>query len=399
MQKENYVKLGFLGLQHAFTMFGATILVPILTGLDISVALVMTGVATLLFHLVTKGKVPAYMGSSFAFIAPIALVVKGLGVEYAQSGIFIAGVIHALFALLIYYFGSDNVLKFFPPIVTGPMIIVIGLKLAPVAINMAKTNWVLAIVSFMIVVVVSIFAKGFIRIVPVIIGIFGGYIFALAFNWVDFTALKDVNSVISLPKFSIIKFNLDAILVIAPVSLVTLVEHVGDVIAIGATVKKDFVKEPGIHRTMLGDGVASMASSILGGPVCTTYSENTGVLALTKAHNPIIMRIAALFAIILGFVPFIGGLIRTIPQAVIGGISIVLFGMIASVGIRTIVENNLDFTKSRNLIIASTIMVIGLGGATIGLSETLQIEGLALSAIIGIILNQVLPNEKSSDTI
>ncbi len=390
--ERSWSKLSVLGLQHAFTMFGATVLVPILTGLDISVTLFMTGVGTLLFHLITKGKVPAYMGSSFAFIVPITVVASKMGMTSASGGLFVAGIVHILFAFLMYFFGAEKILKFFPPVVTGPMIIVIGLKLAPVAIDMAKSNWILAICSFAIVVIISVFGKGFIKIVPVIFGIIGGYIIALIAGWVDFSAFNEVSQIIALPNFKFMTFDVNAIAIIAPVALVTLVEHVGDVLAIGATVNKDFVKEPGLHRTLLGDGVATAVSSMFGGPVCTTYSENTGVLALTKAWDPIIMRIAAVIAIILGFVPKVGAFIRTIPTPIIGGISIVLFGMIASVGIRTLIENQVDFTSSRNLIISATILVIGLGGVSIEVSEVFTIDGMALSAVLGIILNILLPH-------
>ncbi len=392
--KRSWSKLSVLGLQHAFTMFGATVLVPILTGLDISVTLFMTGVGTLLFHLITKGKVPAYMGSSFAFIVPITVVASKMTMTSASGGLFVAGLIHVLFAVLMYYFGSEKILRFFPPVVTGPMIMVIGLKLAPVAINMAKANWILAICSFIIVVSISVFGKGFIKIVPVIFGIIGGYIIALLFGWVDFSAFNEVHQIVALPNFKFMSFDVNAIMIIAPVALVTLVEHVGDVLAIGATVNKDFVKDPGLHRTLLGDGVATAVSSMFGGPVCTTYSENTGVLALTKAWDPIIMRIAAVIAIVLGFVPKVGAFIRTIPTPIIGGISIVLFGMIASVGIRTVVENKVDFTSSRNLIISATILVIGLGGVSIEVSEVFTIDGMALSAVLGIVLNILLPSKK-----
>ncbi len=393
--ERSWSKLSILGLQHAFTMFGATVLVPILTGLDISVTLFMTGVGTLLFHLITKGKVPAYMGSSFAFIVPITVVASKMTMTSASGGLFVAGLIHVVFAILMYYFGSEKILRFFPPVVTGPMIMVIGLKLAPVAINMAKDNWILAICSFTIVVTISVFGKGFIKIVPVIFGIIGGYIIALLFGWIDFSAFHEVSQIVALPNFQFMSFDVNAIMIIAPVALVTLVEHVGDVLAIGATVDKDFVKDPGLHRTLLGDGVATAVSSMFGGPVCTTYSENTGVLALTKAWDPIIMRIAAIIAIVLGFVPKVGAFIRTIPTPIIGGISIVLFGMIASVGIRTVVENKVDFTSSRNLIISATILVIGLGGVSIEVSEVFTIDGMALSAVLGIILNILLPSKKT----
>jgi len=382
-----------LGLQHTFTMFGATVLVPIITGLNVSASLFLAGVGTILFHLITKGQVPAFLGSSFAFIAPILAVAETHGLEYARGGIVVAGLIYLILAALIKIFGTEKVVKFFPPIVTGPIIIVIGLKLAPTAVSMASSDWLLAIIAFCVVTAVSVFAKGFLQIIPVIIGLITTYLIAVVLGKVDFTAVQEAGWV-GMPGFSLAKFNLEAILVVAPIALATMVEHIGDVIAIGATVKKDFLKSPGLVRTLMGDGIATSVSAMFGGPANTTYSENTGVLALTKAWDPKIMQLAAVFAMLLGVIPKLGSLISTIPTAIIGGISIVLFGMIASIGARTLVENQVDFTKSRNLIIAAVILVLGLGGAvlpiTIGVLS-LSLEGMALAAIIGILLNVVLP--------
>lgn len=387
-----------LGMQHTFTMFGATVLVPILTGLDVSVALFMAGVCTLLGHLIMKNRVPVFLGSSFAFIAPIITVVEmskatGHGTAYATGGIVIAGLVYAIFAILIHLFGVEKIVSFFPPIVCGPMIMVIGLNLAPTAIGMASENWLLAIVAFIVVVAVNIFAKGFLQIIPVITGLIVGYIVALVTGHIDLTPVSQA-AWFGLPKFTIAKFDLQYIMVIAPVALATIVEHIGDVIAIGATVEDDFTKDPGLHRTMLADGLMTSLSALVGGPANTTYSENTGVLALTRVWDPLVMKIAAVFAIILGGVPKIAALISTIPGSVIGGISIVLFGMIASIGLRTVVENQVDFTKSRNLIIAATILVLGIGGAVLPInigSFSLSLQGMGLAAIVGIILNKVLP--------
>ncbi len=401
---------GILGLQHAFTMFGATVLVPIITGLDISVTLFMAGICTLLFHFITKKKVPVFLGSSFAFIAPmlsVLLMKTGAGtvedalassmapeaLAYARGGIVVAGLVYLVLSALIYTFGVEKVVSFFPPIVTGPIILVIGLKLAPVAIDMASGNWGLAIVSFLIVLSVSIYGKGFFRIVPVIIGLIGGYSVAVVTGNVDFSAVGQATWY-GVPNFQMAKFDLSSIMVVAPIALATMVEHIGDVIAIGATVKKDFMKEPGLHRTLIGDGIATSLSSMFGGPANTTYSENTGVLALTGVWDPSVMRIAACFAIVLGLVPKLGAIIRTIPTSVVGGISIILFGMIASIGARTLVENKIDFTKSRNLMISAVILVLGLGGAALPVnigSVSFTMEGMALAAIIGIILNKILP--------
>lgn len=386
-------KMITLGMQHTFTMFGATVLVPIITGLDISVSLFMAGIGTLLFHLITKGKVPAFLGSSFAFIAPMIAVTATHGLEYARGGIVVAGLMYLLLSGLITIFGTKKVIRFFPPVVTGPIIIVIGLKLAPVAIQMASIDWLLAVVAFSIVTAVSVFGKGFVKVVPIIIGLIGSYLVALLLGRVDFAGLADAKA-FGIPAFTVAKFNVSAILTVAPIALATMVEHIGDVIAIGATVKKDFMKEPGLNRTLLGDGIATAVSAMFGGPANTTYSENTGVLALTKAWDPKIMRIAAIFAIVLSLIPKLGAVIATIPTAIIGGISIILFGMIAAIGARTLVENKVDFNKSRNLIITAVIVVLGLGGAVLPLtfgSVSLEIEGMALAAIIGILLNIILP--------
>lgn len=387
-------KMLVLGLQHTFTMFGSTVLVPLVTGLNVSVSLLMCGIGTLLFHLITKGKVPAFLGSSFAFIAPIIAVGQATGdLAYAQGGLVVAGMIYLIVAALVYVFGVEKVVKVFPPIVTGSIILVIGVKLAPTAIGMASENWLLAIVAFSIVTVLSIFGKGFIKVIPVLIGLVGAYLLAVITGNVDFSSLQGV-SLIGLPKFTMAKFSLTGIMMVAPVALATVIEHFGDVMAIGATVEKDFLSEPGIHRTLLGDGIATAVSAMFGGPANTTYSENTGVLALTKVWDPIIMRIAGCVAIILGFSPALGALIGTIPSAIVGGISIIIFGMIAAIGARTFVEKKVDFTKQRNLIIAAVILILGLGGAelpiTIG-EVHFMIEGMALAAIVGIILNLVIP--------
>lgn len=392
-----------LGMQHTFTMFGATVLVPILTGLNVSVALFMAGVCTLLGHLIMKNRVPVFLGSSFAFIAPI-IAVTGMvaekggtdGTAYATGGLVIAGLVYAIFAILIHLFGVERVVSFFPPIVCGPMIMVIGLNLAPTAIGMASENWLLAIVAFAVVVAVNIFAKGFLQVIPVITGLIVGYLVAFLTGHVDLTPVAQA-SWFGLPQFTIAKFDLQYIMVIAPVALATIVEHIGDVIAIGATVEDDFTKDPGLHRTMLADGLMTALSALVGGPANTTYSENTGVLALTRVWDPLVMKIAAVFAIILGGVPKIAALISTIPGPIIGGISIVLFGMIAAIGLRTVVENQVDFTKSRNLIIAATILVLGIGGAVLPInigSFSLSLQGMGLAAIVGIILNKVLPEAK-----
>lgn len=388
-----------LGIQHTFTMFGATVLVPILTGMDISVALFMAGVGTLLFHLITGGKLPAFLGSSFAFIVPIQMVAASEGLEYAQGGIVVAGVVYLLIALLMQIFGAQKVIDFFPPIVTGPIIMIIGLKLAPVAIMNASDDWLLAGIVFIIVAALSVYARGFLKVVPVIVGLIAAYLIALAMNRVDFSAVGAAQ-VVALPAFRMAKFSAQSIITVAPLALVTMIEHVGDVAAIGATVKKDFFKDPGLVRTLLGDGLATSLSAFFGGPANTTYSENTGVLALTGVWNPLIMRIAAVMAILLGLLPKVGAVIQSIPLGIIGGVSILLFGMIASVGIRTLVENQIDFSKPRNLIIAAVILVLGLGGAQLPIhigTFSLTLEGMALAALAGIILNQILREKKPTE--
>ena len=385
-----------LGMQHTFTMFGATVLVPILTGLDISVALFMSGICTLWFHLATKGLVPIYLGSSFAFIAPIIAVAGMYGMPYAQGGIVISGLVYLVVSALVYFFGAEKVISFFPPIITGPIIIIIGMMLAPVAIGSASDNWWLALISFLIVAGVSIFTKGFIKVLPVLCGLFGGYIVAVFTGNVDFTPVREA-AWFGFPRFTMAKFNMGAIMIIAPVAIATVVEHLGDMVSIRALTGNDVFKKPGLHRTLLGDGVASSLSAMFGGPANTSYSENTGVLAITRIFNPVVMRFAACFAILLSIIPKLSAIISTIPVAVIGGVSIVLFGMIASVGARNLIENNVDFKSARNLLIFAVVMVLGLGHAnpSIEIGEfTLALSPLAFAAIVGIILNKLLPEGK-----
>lgn len=381
-----------LGLQHTFTMFGATILVPILTGLHVSVALFTAGIGTLWFHLVTKGKVPVFLGSSFAFIAPVALVVKDQGIPAAQGGIVVAGLLYCIMAILVYYLGPQFMEKILPPVVTGPIIMVIGLNLAPVAINNASQNWIIAIIVLVTAIIINIYVKGFFRLIPIIIALAVGYVVSLMFGIIDLTPVHEAKW-FALPNFTWPVFDAAAIGLIAPVAVATMVEHVGDVLAVGATVEEDFIKEPGLHRTLIGDGIGTALAGIFGGPANTTYSENTGVLALTKVWKPSVMRVAAVMAICLSMIQKLGAIIQTIPAPVIGGISIILFGMIASVGVRTVVENNVNFKQNRNLIIASVILVIGIGGAMVKIWGNLQFGGMGLAAIIGIILNQILPKQ------
>lgn len=385
-------QLLILGLQHAFTMFGATILVPIITGLSVSVALFTAGIGTLWFHLVTNRKVPIFLGSSFAFIAPVALVIQEKGIPAAQGGIIVAGLLYCIMAALIHFLGPEFIKSLLPPIVTGPIIIVIGLNLAPTAIESASANWLIAIAVLVVVAYVNLYVKGFLRLLPVISGIIVGYILSLFANIVDYTPIREA-AWFAIPDFTLPVFDMSSIGLIAPVAIAAMVEHVGDILSVGATVEEDFIKDPGLPRTMIGDGIATALAGLLGGPANTTYSENTGVLALTRVWKPEVMRVAALIAIGLSFIQKLAAAISTIPAPVIGGISIVLFGMIASVGIRTVVENKIDFTHPRNLFISSIILVVGIGGAVVNLGGGIQIGGIGLAAILGIILNKVLPKE------
>lgn len=425
-----------LSLQHLFAMFGATVLVPLLTGLNPAMALVSAGLGTLLFHLVTKGIVPVFLGSSFAFIAAIAAVVKPDGivvpenVPLAQGGIVVAGLLYLAFALIAYLIGPAKIKKLFPPVVTGPVIIVIGIGLSSVAINDA-TNYanlaagidgqtgiciLIALFTLAAVVVSSVFTKGFFKLVPILIGLAAGYLFCVVLDlfgvykmdfspitnasWINIPFVtKDSNNV---SFFSLPVFKLGVILSIAPIALVTFMEHIGDITTNGAVVGKDFFQKPGLHRTLIGDGLATALAGFIGGPANTTYSENTGVLATTKNYNPKLLRGAAVFAIILGFVGKFGAILQTIPGPVKGGIEIVLFGMIAAIGIRTLAESKLDFTNSRNLMIVAMILVFGLGiGALGGISlmlgdVTLTISGLFIAVIIGVLANALLPDRSDA---
>lgn len=398
-----------LGLQHTFAMFGATVLVPIITGLDVSTTLLMAGLGTLLFHLITKGKVPAFLGSSFAFLGGFAAVAPRLEdgssnlemLPYACGGVVVAGLVYVVLSGLIAAFGVKRVMRFFPPIVTGPIIISIGLILAPNAVSNASTNWLLALVALVVIIVCNIWGKGMIKIIPIILGIAASYIVALCMNQVDFTAFHEA-AWIGFPvhRSAMAKFDLNAILMIMPIALATIMEHIGDMAAISATTGRNYIADPGLSRTILGDGLATTLAGICGGPANTTYGENTGVLAMTRIYDPKVMRIAACFAIVLSFSPKIGAIINTIPTAIIGGVSIILYGMISAVGVRNIVENRVDFTKPRNLIIAAVILVSALGvnfafetnGLTFTAGNyTITLSGLAVAAILGILLNAIIP--------
>ena len=399
-------KMLVLGFQHTFAMFGATVLVPILTGINVSTALLFAGLGTLLFHLITKGKVPAFLGSSFAFLGGYAAVAP-LGADgtpsemlpYAAGGVVVAGLIYVVMSGLIKVFGVKRIMHFFPPVVTGPIIIAIGLILAPSAITNCQSNWLLAFIALAIIVVCNIWGKGMVKILPILIGIVGSYIVALLMGEVNFDAINQADWFgLAIHTGSMAKFSVSACITIAPIALATMMEHIGDIAAISATCEKHYLADPGLHRTLLGDGLATSFAGLFGGPANTTYGENTGVLALTKVYDPRVMRIAACCAILLSFFPKFGAAIQTVPTAIIGGISFVLYGMKSSVGVRNIVENQVDFTKSRNLIIAAVILVSALGfnsvgGITVPLwgGYSFTLSGLAIAAIVGILLNAVLP--------
>ena len=416
-------KMLILGLQHMFAMFGATILVPILVnvyfegeGLSIQVTLICAGLGTLFFHLCSKLKVPAFLGSSFAFLGGFQTVAQldsgifagmtmGEKLPYACGGIVVAGVLYLVLALVIKLIGIKKVMKFLPPVVTGPIIICIGLSLAPSAVSNASTNWLLAIIALGTIIIFNIWGKGMFKIIPILMGVVISYAAALILNAVGMTnadgsAILNFAGVqsagwVGLPPFQLCKFDLTAILVMAPIALATMMEHIGDMSAISATVGENFIEDPGFHRTLIGDGVATALAALVGGPANTTYGENTGVLELSKVYDPKVIRLAAVYAVVLSFIPKMAEIIGSIPSAIIGGVSFMLYGMISAIGVRNVVENRVDFTKSRNLIIAAVILVSGLGfssGLTFHVGGTaITLTGLAIAALAGIILNAVLP--------
>lgn len=423
-------KMLILGIQHMFAMFGATILVPILVagyfqtacnepltrGLTVSVTLFCAGVGTLIFHVCSKLKVPAFLGSSFAFLGGFYTVANldsgmyaGMGANekaaYACGGIVVAGVLYLVAALIFKLVGVNRVMRFLPPVVTGPIIICIGLSLASSAISNASTNWLLAIVALAVIIVFNIWGKGMFKIIPILRGVVISYVFALVLNAFgvtnpDGSAILNFASIsssswIGIPQFQLCKFDITSILVMAPIAIATMMEHVGDMSAISATVEQNFIADPGLHRTLMGDGLATAFAGLVGGPANTTYGENTGVLELSKVYDPRVIRIAAGLAIVLSFIPKFSAVISTMPAAIIGGVSFMLYGMISAIGVRNVVENKVDLTKSRNLIIAGVIFVCGLGfsnGLTFTIAGThITLTALAIAAIAGIVLNAVLP--------
>ena len=402
-------KMLLLGGQHLFAMFGATVLVPLLTGLDVSTTLLMAGLGTLLFHFITKGKVPAFLGSSFAYLGGYAIVAPMINgqpnkemLPYACGGVLVSGIIYLLLASLFKVFGINRVMQFFPPVVTGSMIIAIGLTLAPSAIDNRNQDWLLAFIAIALIIVCNIWGKGMVKIIPIMIGIIGSYIVALCLGRIDFSAVSN-SSIVALPihTSAIAKFDISAIITILPIALATVMEHIGDISAISATTGENYIADPGLHRTLIGDGLATSFSALFGGPANTTYGENTGVLVLTRIYDPKVIRIAAVFSVVLSFFPAVSAVISTVPAAIIGGVSLILYGMISAIGIRNFVENKVDLTKSRNVIITAAILGCALGfkfSAAQGISfavgsTTISLSGLAIAAIVGILLNAILPGK------
>lgn len=418
VRRLGFAKTMLFGIQHLFAMFGATILVPILTGLSVSATLLFAGIGTLLFHFLAKGKVPAFLGSSFAFIAGYAAIApngEAHLLPYACLGVAFAGLVYLVLSALFKVFGPLRVMRFFPPVVTGPIVIAIGLILASSAISNCETNWPIAILAIVIIVVANIWGRGMIKIIPILLGVIGAYALAAIAGEVDFSLIQDAawlglpvawdNTVFGLigPDFDA-GLALSAIITIMPLALATIIEHIGDMSAISSTVNRNFIAEPGLHRTLLGDGLATILASLFGAPANTTYGENTGVLALTKVFDPRVVRIAAVFAIVLAFSPKFSAVIVAMPACVIGGVSLVLYGMISAVGIRNLVENHVDFMKSRNVLITALILVLSLGIAYSASGAvsfvfgevTIGLSGLAVGSIVGILMNIIFPGRESA---
>lgn len=381
-----------VGVQFLFVAFGATVLVPLLVGLDPSTALFTAGVGTLIFHLVTKGIVPIFLGSSFAFIAPIVKATELYGLAGTLSGLVAVGLVYFLMSALVKWQGIRLIKRLFPPVVIGPVIMLIGLSLAGTGVDMATEDWLLAIIALVTAVVVSMFAKGLLKLIPIFAGIVVGYLAALLLGRVDFTAISEA-AWFSLPQFVKPEFSWGAILFMVPVAIAPVIEHVGDVYAVSQVANKDFVKDPGLHRTMFGDGIACIVAGLIGGPPVTTYSEVTGAMVLTKVTDPAVIRIAAISGILFSFVGKISALLRSIPGAVLGGIMLLLFGMIAATGINNMIYNKTDMSNTRNLIIVSLILTTGIGGAVLTIGN-ISLTGIGLSALLGVVLNLIIPLSK-----
>jgi len=396
-----------LSVQHVFAMFGATVLVPILTGLSVGVALVASGVGTLIYIACTKGKVPVYLGSSFAYIAAISVAAAATGFESAYMGLMLVGIIYVIVSFIIRLTGSGWIKKLLPPVVIGPVIIIIGLSLASVAVESAgfdgASGWIVpivAIITFLTVALISLLGRGFFKIIPFIIAIIVGYTFSIVFGLVDVTTAFADHSFIQVPEFMFIgtySLNFSAVLMFLPIAFVTIAEHIGDHTVLGEVTHKDFIKDPGLDKTLLGDGLATFVSAAIGGPANTTYGENTGVVAMTKVASVYVTGLAAVIAIMLGFLGYVQAFINSIPWAVIGGITIVLYGLIASNGVKVLIRAKVNLGQPRNLIIVATILVIGLGGAVIPINDAISLEGMSLAALAGIVLNLLLPRVKTTE--
>ena len=391
------VQKTIVGVQFLFVAFGSTVLVPLLVGMDPSTALFTAGVGTLTFHLVTKGKVPIFLGSSFAFIAPIIKSTELYGLPGTMSGIASVGIVYLLMSALVKRFGIRFIGRLFPPVVIGPIIMLIGLSLASSGVNMAKENWLLALVSLVAAIVASLYGKGFVQLISIVTGVVVGYFVAACFGVIDFTPVVDAPW-LGLPKMVTPKFSMEAIIFMLPVAVAPVIEHIGDIYAVNAVTGKDFIKNPGLHRTMLGDGLACIFAGLVGGPPETTYSEVTGALSITKVYDPVVIRIAAVTGIVFSVIGKMSALLKTIPNSVIGGIMLLLFGSIAAVGVNTLVHNKIDMSNTRNLVIVSVTLTTGIGGAVVQMGN-FTLTGIGLSAIIAVLLNLCLPQktEKPSE--
>jgi len=388
----NPMKRIVVGIQFLFVAFGATVLVPLLIDIDPSIALFTAGVGTLIFHFITKGKVPVFLGSSFAFIAPIVAATKLYGYAGTLSGLIAVGLVYGIVSTIIKLWGIKIISKIFPPVVIGPVIMIIGLSLASVGVDMAKTNWLIAVAVLLTAVSIVIYSKGLLKLIPIFIGILVGYAISLFAGIIDFSPVQNADWFV-LPNFITPEFNWSAIVYMIPVAIAPIIEHIGDMYAIGGVADKDFVREPGLHKTLLGDGIATSFAGFLGGPPNTTYSEVTGAIALTKITDPRVLRIAAVTAIIFSLIGKISAVLKTIPAAVLGGIMLLLFGMIASIGIKTLIDAKTDFSITRNQVIVSIILTIGIGGASISYGN-FSLAGIGLASVAGVLLNLVLPKTK-----
>lgn len=380
-----------IGIQFLFVAFGATVLVPLLVGIDPAVALFTAGFGTLIFHFITKGQVPVFLGSSFAFIAPIIASTKLYGLAGTFSGLIAVGIVYSIVSAIVKSQGLRFIEKIFPPVVVGPVIMLIGLSLAPNAIDMAKSNWVIALSSLITAIAVVVFSKGLFKLIPVFSGIIVGYIVAVFFGVVDFTKISEA-AWFQIPNFTRPEFSWGAIIYMIPVAIAPIIEHVGDMYAISSIAEKDFIKKPGLHRTLLGDGVATAMAGFFGGPPNTTYSEVTGAISLTKIVDPRVLRISAVTAILFAFSGKVNGILQSIPVAVLGGIMILLFGMIANIGIKSLTDSKTDIHKTRNQVIISVVLTIGIGGAAFTWGD-FTLAGIGLASIVGVVMNLILPDK------